>query len=122
MFFRRLARLLDPRNFFLPEESAVTPEAPLVTKEAPLKLSDAILKGIPLVEETRRSYHGCAIGTAYMYKTRRSLCLAAERGEAHMVVAREFGIPKDVVARASYMHFAGAPRLGVALWLRTQGF
>lgn len=116
MFFRRLARLIHPHNFFLPEEISARP--PVQEK---LRLSDAILRGCGMVEETRRSYHGCAIGTGYMYKTRRSLALS-ELGNAHRIVAREFGIPTQVVSRASCLHFNGMSRVGVAIWLHSKGY
>lgn len=109
MFFRRLARLLDPRNFFLPEETAVKP----------MKLSEAIMKGIPLVTETIRSYRGCAIGTGYWAKTGKEL---NSDSNACNCVSKEFGVPIAIVRAVSCLHLNGLSRRAVAMWLGSKGF
>lgn len=116
MFFRRLARLLHPHRFFLPEELAAKPPV-----EEKLKLSDAILRGCGMVEETRRSFRGCAIGTGYMYKTRRSLAIHGGDDPCR-TVARLFGMPSRIVEMASRLHYCGLPRTAVARWLSEQGY
>lgn len=108
----KLARLLmNPLGFM--------PEGPSVPVKEKLKLSDAILKGIPLVEETLKSYNGCAIGTGFLYKKGRYL---GGEPNPHISVSNEFHVPLETVGRASLLHYDGMSREDVASWLRDLGY
>lgn len=101
-----------------------------------IKFSEAIRKGDALgYKETRTSYTGCAIGTAYRYKTGKDLKwnaasgLAALRGDSSKAafcirnaVAIEFNVPYNLVRSADRMHRDGVNRLDVASWLERQGY
>lgn len=99
-----------------------------------MKFSEAIKGGHELgYGETHHSYRGCAIGTAYRYRTGkilshsiRPLFIANSHGEAREVlreeVAKVFGIPLETVKWADYKHQQGHSRMWIAQELEEQGY
>lgn len=91
-----------------------------------MKMSEAVKLGEELqYAETRFSYRGCLLGTAYRAKTGELLSHALVRdhdGVIAKMLARFPDVPERVIREAENRHVSGVRRIEIAEWLAKQGY